>query len=107
MKLSHKIQRITYGKNGLTKGKLIENEKELKIQFKNQIIKSQLIGDYQFYNIMLAISIGEFFNINLENTKKAIKNYLPTNNRSEIIKNKTKYINSRCIQRKSIKYESK
>ena len=88
MKLSCKIQRITYGKNGLTKGKLIENEKELKIQFKNQIIKSQLIGDYQFYNIMLAISIGEFFNINLENTKKAIKNYLPTNNRSEIIKTK-------------------
>ena len=88
MKLSHKIQRITYGKNGLTKGKLIENEKELKIQFKNQIIKSQLIGDYQFYNIMLAISIGEFFKINLENTKKAIKNYLPTNNRSEIIKTK-------------------
>ena len=88
MKLSQKIQRITYGKNGLTKGKLIENEKELKIQFKNQIIKSQLIGDYQFYNIMLAISIGEFFNINLENTKKAIKNYLPTNNRSEIIKTK-------------------
>ena len=37
---------------------------------------------------MLAISIGEFFNINLENTKKAIKNYLPTNNRSEIIKTK-------------------
>ena len=88
MKLSRKIQRITYGKNGLTKGKLIENEKELKIQFKNQIIKSQLIGDYQFYNIMLAISIGEFFKINLQNTKKAIKNYLPTNNRSEIIKTK-------------------
>ena len=27
MKLSHKIQRITYGKNGLTKGKLIEMKK--------------------------------------------------------------------------------
>ena len=53
-----------------------------------ETIYSNLIGDYQFYNIALAITIGQYFHISYENSKKAIENYTPTNNRSEIIKTK-------------------
>ena len=87
-KLSSKIERITYGLNGIYKGKILENDECIEIEYKNQKIFSQLIGDFQFYNIMLAICVGEHFMINLNNIKKAIKNYLPKNNRSEIIKTK-------------------
>lgn len=88
MKLSSNIRKITYGKNGLIKGKPLKSETVQEIQFKNKNITSQLIGDYQFYNIMLAISVGEHFSITLKNIKKAIKDYIPSNNRSEIIKTK-------------------
>ena len=53
-----------------------------------ETIHSNLIGDYQFDNIALAVTIGEYFQISYENWKKAIKDYTPTNNRSEIIKTK-------------------
>lgn len=87
-KLSSNIERITYGLNGIYKGKPLVNDDYIEIKYKNQNIFSRLIGDFQFYNIMLAICIGEHFMINLNNIKKAIKNYLPKNNRSEIIKTK-------------------
>ena len=87
-KLSNNIERITYGLNGIYKGKPLVNDNYIEIKYKNQNIFSRLIGDFQFHNIMLAICIGEHFMINLNNIKKAIKNYLPKNNRSEIIKTK-------------------
>ena len=51
-------------------------------------IKSKLIGDYQFYNIMLAICIGKHFVVSINNIKTAIEKYTPTNNRSQIIETK-------------------
>lgn len=49
------------------------------------IINSKLIGNYNYNNIAVAIAIGLYFNIELEKIKKALENYLPTNNRSQII----------------------
>ncbi|WP_179376788.1 UDP-N-acetylmuramoyl-tripeptide--D-alanyl-D-alanine ligase [Winogradskyella wichelsiae] len=49
-------------------------------------IKSQLIGDYNYGNIAAAVAIGKHFNVKTEAIKKAIENYQPDNNRSEIIK---------------------
>ncbi|KJD31547.1 UDP-N-acetylmuramoyl-tripeptide--D-alanyl-D-alanine ligase [Tamlana nanhaiensis] len=48
-------------------------------------INSQLIGDYNFNNIAAAIAIGQYFKVSIEDTKQAIENYVPTNNRSQII----------------------
>lgn len=48
-------------------------------------IRSQLIGDYNLDNINAAIAVGKFFNIEPENIKKAIEEYIPTNNRSQLI----------------------
>lgn len=52
-------------------------------------VQSQLIGHYNFNNIMTAISIGRYFRVEPKLIKKAVESYISTNNRSQIIKNKT------------------
>jgi len=62
-------------------------------KIENTIIKSQLIGKYNFTNLCAASLIGKHFNVNLKDIKIALEAYLPTNNRSQIInKNKNKII---------------
>lgn len=65
----------------------IEANPYVKIKYKSKYINSQLIGDYNSSNIAAAISIGNYFKINEDNIIKAIENYVPSNNRSQIIKN--------------------
>ncbi|QXP77811.1 MULTISPECIES: UDP-N-acetylmuramoyl-tripeptide--D-alanyl-D-alanine ligase [Winogradskyella] len=55
-------------------------------------IKSQLIGDYNYGNIAVAVAIGKHFKVSSENIKKGIENYQPDNNRSEIINKGTTQI---------------
>ncbi len=50
------------------------------------LIKTNLVGNYNFANIKCAISIGEFFGVEQIKIKDALEEYLPTNNRSQIIK---------------------
>jgi UDP-N-acetylmuramoyl-tripeptide--D-alanyl-D-alanine ligase len=88
LNLSEKIERITYGNNGFCKGFITKNTPYLSIKFSHTEINSQLIGEYQFSNIMLAVCIGNKFNIKDLNIQKAIENYTPKNNRSEILKTK-------------------
>ena len=88
LNLSQKIERITYGNNGFCKGFITKNTPYLSIKFSHTEINSQLIGEYQFSNIMLAVCIGNKFNIKDLNIQKAIENYTPKNNRSEILKTK-------------------
>ncbi|NNC50961.1 MAG: UDP-N-acetylmuramoyl-tripeptide--D-alanyl-D-alanine ligase [Flaviramulus sp.] len=60
--------------------------------YKNLIIQSQLIGEYNFNNISAAITIGSYFKIEPNDIKIAIKNYVPKNNRSQIINKGTNKI---------------
>ncbi|MDO1499736.1 UDP-N-acetylmuramoyl-tripeptide--D-alanyl-D-alanine ligase [Winogradskyella maritima] len=46
---------------------------------------SQLIGGYNFTNIAIAISIGEYFDVPESSIIKGIESYTPTNNRSQIM----------------------
>lgn len=65
----------------------------VQIQFENTIISSNLIGSYNFSNISAAIALGKHFNIPVTLIKTAIENYIPQNNRSQIIhKNSNKII---------------
>ena len=43
------------------------------------------MGSYNFNNLITSFSVGLHFNINVEKIKNAIENYLPKNNRSEVI----------------------
>jgi UDP-N-acetylmuramoyl-tripeptide--D-alanyl-D-alanine ligase len=56
------------------------------VEFNKAIIKSNLIGSYNYKNIAAAIAFGDHFKIQVNNIKKAIEGYKPTNNRSQIIK---------------------
>ncbi|MNK25837.1 UDP-N-acetylmuramoyl-tripeptide--D-alanyl-D-alanine ligase [compost metagenome] len=49
-------------------------------------ISTQLVGEYNFINFLAAIRIGRFFGISPENCNKAISEYQPTNNRSQVTK---------------------
>ncbi|TGD57199.1 UDP-N-acetylmuramoyl-tripeptide--D-alanyl-D-alanine ligase [Flavobacterium humi] len=58
----------------------------VKIQFNNQTIQSHLIGIYNANNINAAIAIGKYFNVSDAEIKNAIENYIPSNNRSQLMK---------------------
>lgn len=63
------------------------------LNYKNIEIESQLIGDYNYGNIAVAVAIGQYFKVKPDAIKKAIEGYQPNNNRSEIIeKGSTKII---------------
>ncbi|MGC6429494.1 MAG: UDP-N-acetylmuramoyl-tripeptide--D-alanyl-D-alanine ligase [Jejuia sp.] len=71
----------------------IEAQPFVKGKYKNEIINSHLIGDYNFNNIAVAIAIGNYFKVEPYQIKTAIENYIPSNNRSQIIeKNSNKII---------------
>ena len=57
----------------------------VKIKVEETIIKSQLIGSYNFTNCAAAILMGKYFNVSLKDIKSAIESYTPQNNRSQII----------------------
>ena len=51
----------------------------------NLVINSNLIGNYNYTNIAIAITIGNYFNVEDDIIKEAIEGYESTNNRSQII----------------------
>jgi len=72
--------------------KFIEANPFVKVQFKNTLIESNLIGKYNYNNISVAIAVGNYFNISENDIKNAIESYIPTNNRSQIIQKGTNKI---------------
>ncbi|MGK0413898.1 MAG: UDP-N-acetylmuramoyl-tripeptide--D-alanyl-D-alanine ligase [Polaribacter sp.] len=48
-------------------------------------IKTQLIGSYNFTNCCAAIIMGTYFNVPIAQIKKGLENYLPDNNRSQVL----------------------
>ncbi|MBL4904484.1 MAG: UDP-N-acetylmuramoyl-tripeptide--D-alanyl-D-alanine ligase, partial [Flavobacteriaceae bacterium] len=58
------------------------------LSYYSEIIQSNLIGDYNFSNLSAAIAIGNYFKVTKSDIKEALESYIPTNNRSEIVKTK-------------------
>ncbi|WP_029271891.1 UDP-N-acetylmuramoyl-tripeptide--D-alanyl-D-alanine ligase [Flavobacterium sp. KJJ] len=56
------------------------------IEYDNFAIQSHLIGLYNANNINAAVSIGNYFKVDDEAVKEAIENYIPENNRSQLLK---------------------
>ena len=80
---------IFYGRTGKDfNGKLIESDPfaEVRVTGAEEInIKTNLTGGYNFSNVMSAVAVGRYFNVEDEKIKKAIENYKPTNSRSQLI----------------------
>ena len=51
-----------------------------------KLIQSNLVGKYNFENILAAITIGHYFSVETVKIKEAIENFKPKNNRSQLIK---------------------
>ncbi len=58
---------------------LEENKEILEVQ-------SQLIGAYNFNNVKTAVALGKYFKVPGLKIKAAVENYVPANNRSQILK---------------------
>ncbi len=54
--------------------------------FQSEVIKTQMIGKYNFYNFLAAIAFGIKFNVSADEINEAIAEYSPTNNRSQVQK---------------------
>ena len=82
---------IEYGtKNGAVVGNATMNEPFLEVTIDKpiqEIIRTQLVGDYNLPNVLCAISIGNYFNISSDKIKTAIENYTPSNSRSQMVSN--------------------
>lgn len=52
--------------------------------FKSQDLETQIIGEYNFYNLLAAITIATYFNVSTNNINKGIISYRNENNRSQL-----------------------
>jgi UDP-N-acetylmuramoyl-tripeptide--D-alanyl-D-alanine ligase len=88
MELSNGIDSHTYGKDNKAdiEANIVSSNPYLIINWEGNEIKTNLVGDYNFENVMAAISVGCYFNIEKSLIIEALENYTPTNNRSQYIK---------------------
>lgn len=75
---------------GLFSIELLDDRNFLALAFKDYmgretIVQSQLMGAYNFHNIMAAVALGVYFKVPSERIKAAIESYLPKNNRSQLM----------------------
>ncbi|WP_320052224.1 UDP-N-acetylmuramoyl-tripeptide--D-alanyl-D-alanine ligase [uncultured Acetobacteroides sp.] len=49
-------------------------------------LETQLVGDYNADNVLAAVTIGLHFRISVDHIKKALNEYTPTNNRSQLMR---------------------
>lgn len=72
--------------------KYISSSPFVKLSFNSVTIESNLIGKYNYSNIAIACTIGDYFKVSTEEIKEALQYYIPDNNRSQIIKKETNNI---------------
>lgn len=90
--LGRKIKnRISFGKKDASfTGESIQSPPfmHIKANFAKGVLylNSNLIGDFNFENILGAACIGNYFEVDPLDIQQALKNYQPSNNRSQLIK---------------------
>lgn len=101
--LTTENDRITYGTKKLydVVGLMNSNNKSEFISFQwatrynasnlknSEVVNTQLVGVYNYYNLLCAACVGNYFKVEDQLINKALKEYAPSNNRSQL--QKTKY----------------
>lgn len=93
MELSSGLDRVLFGTEGgnsFVSGSLLSAVPYVCFSYapkekKSTVIKTKLVGSYNFYNLLTAACIGTFFKIPPPEVKAALEAYTPTNNRSQYI----------------------
>jgi len=92
MELTSGMNRKLYGnqKESETYGCAHENTTTLKLDWFIEtgkiVIETNLVGNYNFENVIAGICIGTFFNVTPAEIRIAIGNYFPSNSRSQALK---------------------
>lgn len=78
---------VTYPNPGdYFQAKLLEDDFLVSLETENdEIMNTQLFGQYNFYNICTALCIGKFFEVPSYLANQAVGEYQPQNNRSQLI----------------------
>jgi len=90
-RLSANIQRFSYGNDNKAEvyGELVAEDPYLAVvwEYKTRqaMIQTQIVGQYNFENIMAAIAIGNYFDVAKDDIGDALEKYVPANHRSQII----------------------
>ena len=91
--IPEEIKKTSYGKskNAIIKGELIALSPYVEMKWNKEdyfspTLHNKMIGEYNFYNYLAAICIGNHFDVSNELINEAIQEYTPTNNRSQIKK---------------------
>ena len=87
----------TYGtKDANITGNAAGSGQYLEVEFSKGFtgrIRTQLVGDYNLPNVLAAVSVGKYFNLDEDKIREAIESYTPTNSRSQlVVKNSNKVI---------------
>ena len=71
---------------------LLDSQPFLNVSLVDIVIKTHLVGVYNFHNIAAALAVGSFFNLTPQQLKSGIEAYVPANNRSQIIQQNSNQI---------------
>lgn len=101
LELSGSTEKVTYGTKKLYDivGAVHETKNEF-ISFqwgtrytavnikKSELVSTQLVGIYNYYNLLCAACVGNYFKVEDELINQALREYTPSNNRSQLHKTK-------------------
>ena len=87
-KSTNGLNSISYGSNSIYASQITIDDIYVNIFCLGINFKSNLIGKYQIFNLASAVCIGDYFKIDKFLIQEAIQNYIPKNNRSQIIETK-------------------
>ncbi len=81
---------IKYGtKDAAITGSIHQSEPFLSIDMTGgtaiKNISTQLVGEYNLPNVLAAVAVGKYFNVEDEKIEAAIENYVPSNSRSQLV----------------------
>ena len=83
-------QLVTYSTNGnpscFASGQLHSASPFVSFTWKEQPVETHLVGSYNLANLMAAVCVGRFFDVSTEQINHALSTYVPTNNRSQMMK---------------------
>ncbi len=80
------LPRIPYGMDGVTVLPASARSPYLQLQFAGGVLSTHLVGAYNANNILAALKIGWFFGVPEADAWKAVSSYIPSNNRSQLLK---------------------
>lgn len=84
---------VKYGTaNADTVGTIVKSEPFLEVALGDKALHSQLVGDYNLPNVLVAAAVGRYFKVSDDVIKSAIESYTPSNSRSQLIEKGTNKI---------------